>query len=420
MKKSKFFLGSTLTMALGLLFSGCDSDSDAILDDGPQVEPIVLECSNITVATVLKDRGSGIDYIWPCYKRVEAPLTIEPGVTIAFEQDAGMEVIDFGERTGSITAIGTAAKPITFTGTNKTPGAWRHISMNSGSLNNKLHHFIIEYAGGTDGSKAAISTTKDGKVEIQHTIIRHSKGNGVFVERGANIEGWKANTIIKNQGYPMEIAARKIKFLDGTQSTYTDNGTNQIYVNSRELGKRGWIENEVGGPKHTWLDPGIPFFIDDNIIVRNDNINQTPGHLDITEGCEIIFAEDRGIQVTGKNAVLSIKGTPNNRVNLKGQFGAGSWKGIHIIESNSNLNEIENTTIADAGESPWDWFKPLTASISLGGQTAKIVSLKMTNLHITNSKGYGVIERKLTTNSTIIYTNVTYSGNTGEDKWFEN
>ena len=51
MKKSNYFLGTALSMAFGLiLFTGCDSDNDGVLDDGPKVEPIVLECSNITEA----------------------------------------------------------------------------------------------------------------------------------------------------------------------------------------------------------------------------------------------------------------------------------------------------------------------------------------------------------------------------------
>ena len=419
MKKSNFFLGATLTMAFGFLFTGCDSDSDGILDDGPKVEPIVLDCSRITEATVLKDRGSGIDYIWPCFVTVEAPLTIEPGVTIAFEQDGGLEIKDYGERTGSITAIGTAAKPITFTATNKTPGAWRGIYMNSGDLKNKLHHTVFEYAGGTDGSRYAIWTSNGSKVEIQNTTVRNSKGVGIQIVDGANIEGWKDNTLTKNGSYPLQIAARKIKYLDGTQSSYIDNGENQIYVNSQSIYHRGYIEDEVTGPKHIWLNPGIPIFIDELIYVQNDRGNQKPGHLEIAEGNNIIFGQGYGIEVLGKNTVLSIKGTSTNQVKLSGTSGAGSWKGIHIIETNSNLNTIENTTISDAGESHWGWFEN-AGGLSLGGQTGRTIKLQMTNLQVKNSAACGIVERKLNANSEIVYNNVTYSGNAGNDKCVEN
>ncbi len=368
---------------------------------------------------ILEDRGEGIDYIWPCYVFVEAPLTIMPGVTIAFEQNGGMEIKDYGTRTGSITAIGTEDKPIVFTGTNTTPGAWNLINMNSGDLNNKLHYCIIEYAGGTDGSYAALSITSDSKVEVQNTIIRKNKGEGAFVSDTGNIEGWKANTITENQDYPLEIAARKIKFLDGNQSTYTDNGKNQIYVNSRSLYNRGFIEDEINGPLHTWLNPGVPYFIDENIFVIIDRANNKPGHLKITEGCQIIFAEGYGIQVVDDNTILQILGTPEKPVNFSGQYGAGSWRGINIKASNSNLNKIENTTIADAGESPWDWFAN-KGGLSLGSQVGEIISLSVKNLHITKSAGCGIIERKISPNSNITYTNVTFSDNVGNDYCEEN
>ncbi|NLZ45191.1 MAG: hypothetical protein GX896_00700 [Clostridiales bacterium] len=416
MKKLKTIQKAISLMALALIvFASCDSDDDgngAINE--PKVEPIVLDCSIITETTVLENRGSGIDYIWPCLVKVEAPLIIEPGVTIAFEQGGGLEVKDYGERTGSLTAIGTADKPIVFTGTSKTPGAWKHIYMNSGDLNNKLHNVIIEYAGNTDGKSPALSVINEAKAEIQNTTVRNNKGIGVFVGASGNIEEWKANTITDNQGYPMQISTRKVKFLDGTQSTYSDNGTNQIYVNTGSLHKRGFIEDEINGPKHTWLDPGIPYFVDERIIIIKDRGNNKPGHLQIKEGSELIFGEGYGIEVQYYNTVLEVLGTTEKPVKFTGQHGAGSWKGINIQKSNSNLNLIKNAIIENAGESPWNWFSQ-QGGISLGSQTGQIISLKMENVLIKNSAGSGVIERRIKDGSKITYDNVTFENNAGQD-----
>ena len=415
MRRSRTFLKTISAIAFGLfVFTSCDSDDtgDGVLE--PDVEPIVLDCSIITEATVLENRGSGIDYIWPCLVKVEAPLTIEPGVTIAFEQGGGLEVKDYGERTGSLTAIGTADKPIVFTGTSKTPGAWKHIYMSSGDLNNKLHNVIIEYAGNTEGKSPALSVINGAKAEIQNTTIRNNKGIGVLVTASGNIENWKANKITDNQGYPIQIATRKVKFLDGTQSTYSDNGTNQIYVNTASLQKRGFIEDEVNGPKHTWLDPGIPYFIEETIFVIQDRGNKKPGHLQINEGSELIFGEGYGIQVQHNNTVLEILGTTDKPVKFNGQHGAGSWKGINIQKSNSNLNVIKNAIIENAGEVNWLWFKQ-KGGVSLGAQTGQIISLKMENILIKNSAGCGVIERGIKDGSKITYDNVTFEGNVGQD-----
>ncbi|HLV92928.1 MAG TPA: hypothetical protein VKX34_07390 [Aequorivita sp.] len=363
---------------------------------------------------VLEDRGPGIDYIWPCAVKVRAPLTIEAGVTIAFEQGGGLIIDDYDTRTGALIANGTEDNPVIFTGTNQTPGAWNRIFMDSGNLNNILNHCIIEYAGGTDGSLAALSNENGSKVVIKNTVIRNNKGDGVYVSTSANIDGWEANTITGNQGYPMQIAARKIKFLDGQQSIYADNGKDQIYVNSGSIYNRGFIEDEVNGPIHTWLNPGVPFFIEENIFVRQDRENEKPGHLKITEGCNIIFAEDYGLQMTYNNTVLEVLGTAENPVNFSGQYGQGSWKGINITQSRSILNKIENTVIADAGQSHWNWFNQ-KGGLSLGDQTSQSISLTLNNVHITNTDGCGIIERKISNGSSLNYNNLTFSNNAGDD-----
>lgn len=408
-----YFKNLFLLLLIGAVYSSCSSEDESVPDE-PVIEPLVLDCSIITEAMVLEDRGAGIDYIWPCAVKVRAPLTIEPGVTIAFEQGGGLIIDDYDTRTGALIAVGTADKPITFTGTTSSPGAWNRIYMDSGDLNNKMHHCIIEFAGGTDGSKPALSAINGSKVEVKNTIIRNNKGDGAYITGSANIEGWESNSIIDNQGYPMQIAARKIKFLDGAQSNYANNGTNQIYVNTGSIYNRGFIEDEVGGPIHTWLNPGIPYFIEENIYVVRDRGNEKPGHLKIMEGCQIIFGEEYGIQTESDNTILEIIGTPDQPVKFSGQYGAGSWKGINITASNSMLNKIENTIIADAGQSHWDWFNH-SGGLSLGSQTTETITLNATNLHITNSAGCGIVERKIHPDSRITYTNVTFSDNAGID-----
>ncbi|HLS30340.1 MAG TPA: hypothetical protein VK021_05755 [Flavobacteriaceae bacterium] len=409
--QSKFKI-IVLLLLVGFAFASCSSDDDNGIEDEPIVEPIVLDCSIITEETLWENRGEGLDYILPCHLRIHAPLTIEPGVTIAIEQEGGLEVDDYGDKTGSITAIGTQNNPIVFTGAESVAGAWDDILIKSGDINNRLEHCIIEYAGGSD--KPALTVENNAKIEVQFTTIRQSKSLGVLLENSANIEGWKENTITENQGYPLQISGTKVALLDGNASSYTGNGEDMIHVNSGTSHNRAFITDDIGGIKHIWQDPGVPFFIDEDIIVRRDTDNEKPGHLVIEEGCDIIFNEDYGLEVLHENPILEILGTPDNPVNFSGLYGAGSWYGIHIDQSNSNQNTIENTNIADAGEDVWTWFDHKGA-ISLGTHTPKTITLNMTNVHITNSAGCGVVERKLKESSVIIYDNVTFNENTGYD-----
>jgi hypothetical protein len=47
-------------------------------------------------------------------------LTIEPGVTVQFENGVGNKL----NVLGALSAIGTLTQPITFTGVVATPGSW--------------------------------------------------------------------------------------------------------------------------------------------------------------------------------------------------------------------------------------------------------------------------------------------------------
>ena len=414
-KKSNF-KSLMLALALGAFITSCSED-DAPLIDEPIAEAILLDCATISVATVLENRGAGVDYICPCLINVEAPLVIEPGVTIVFKEGAGLLINDYGSRTGSLKAVGTAAMPIVFTSENKTPGAWKNIEIASSMMDNKLHHCVIEYAGNGDGQFPALLTESlnVSKIEIKNTTFRNNKGIGVSIWKEAIIDGWSSNTFTANGSYPIEIAPNKVKYLDGTQSTYTGNGKNQINVYSRSVlvTKRGYITN-VDGPIHTWVDPGVPFHVSEYLYVTEN------GHLKIMEGCQITFGQEYGIEVQGEDDILEVLGTVAKPVNFSGLFGAGSWKGISITQSNSNLNKIENATIADGGQSTWNWWLDRKGGISLGSSTPKNIKLKLNNVNISNSGGCGIARKSNIDAAGLDFTNVTYSNNVGGDICIQN
>jgi len=76
----------------------------------------------------------------------DGSLTIQPGVTVEFENGAYMEIGSTDQST--LIAVGTATNPITFTGVTKTAGAWKNIDFHfTKSPLNEISHAIIEYAG---------------------------------------------------------------------------------------------------------------------------------------------------------------------------------------------------------------------------------------------------------------------------------
>lgn len=379
----------------------CDKDDDTD-DPNQSTDPVTLEC-DIDEMTVLENRNDGIDYIVPCLIDVTAGLVIEPGVTIAFEQGAGFEIQDYGTREGYIEAVGTEEDSITFTGVLQAAGAWRNISINSEDLRNTMAYCIIEYAGHSDGSEAAVDLDKSSKLEIKNTSFRNNKGYGLFVRNSSNIEGYESNRFADNQYYPIHIAANKIMYLDGVESDYTGNTNNEIYVFSNSIYDRGFVEGE---DVHEWLNPGIPFFINEDVKAGQREYV----HLKIMEGTHLRFGDGWGLQVEQNNAILEILGTPNNIVTLSGTNGQGSWTGVWLNTSNSQ-NKIENAIIKDGGQSTAGHWFDNPANLSLGYSGA-VVNLELNNVELNNSGGCGIAETgtiNLTTD------NVSFNNNAGND-----
>ncbi|HUT22878.1 MAG TPA: right-handed parallel beta-helix repeat-containing protein, partial [Sumerlaeia bacterium] len=116
-----------------------------------------------------------------------ASLQIEPGVTVKFDQGAGIG------GTGPLTAIGTVDKPIVLTGITEEPGAWGGVAIagilrfdwsnpfamewerNEGS---RLSYVTIDYAGGSQGALIL----EYAKAYLSNCIIRNSERAGIYVD----------------------------------------------------------------------------------------------------------------------------------------------------------------------------------------------------------------------------------------------
>jgi hypothetical protein len=99
----------------------------------------------------------GALYVNPPADGPPVTLTIEPGVTLAFEENAGSGVY-FGSsdtRQGQLVAEGTAAAPIVFTSAKPTPAAgdWMALYFRYfPTTGSRVRHARVEYAGGPSGT----------------------------------------------------------------------------------------------------------------------------------------------------------------------------------------------------------------------------------------------------------------------------
>ncbi|KAB1063695.1 right-handed parallel beta-helix repeat-containing protein [Salibacter halophilus] len=408
MKKASIAIAGISLFVMGGI-SSCKKDDDDNSNQQPVAQTVTLDCSTISEPKTLKDLGSGVDYIVPCYIDVEASLTIQPGVTIEFKQDAGFEINDYSDAEGAIQAEGTKSKPIRFTGSIKEKGAWEGIIMYSEDLRNKMNYCIIEYAGGQDNSGQAIWMDNETKLELKNSVIRKNKGHGMYIKSTSNIEGFANNKFTENTDYPLNIAARQVTHLDGDNSEYEGNlngdgdSMDEIYVFSKSIYNRGRV---IGSSVHEWHDPGVPFYVNELVYVGETQ----EGALQIHEGCTLRFGQNYGFWVDEYNASFEVLGTSDNKVVMEGREGKGSWNGVYINTNNVN-NKIENAIIRDGGQAKAGHWHDNPANLSLGYYGDE-VQLTLKNVEINNSAGCGISE---TGDVSLTTSNVTYSGNSGAD-----
>ena len=113
-------------------------------------------------------------------------LSIDPGATLVFEQDASLWA--YGDN-AALQAIGTLDEPITFTALQDQKGYWYGLVFNdTNNPDNVLHYVVVEYGGAeTDPElKANIAVISSGGassqwIEIKNSTIQHSSGHGISV-----------------------------------------------------------------------------------------------------------------------------------------------------------------------------------------------------------------------------------------------
>lgn len=135
----------------------------------------------VSVAASWKNQGVAYKVLDRFF--VEAPLTIEEGVTIQFPQDQGMIVKDMG----ALTVNGTAANPVVLRGQNEVnTGFWQGIHIQTNNPANKIQNATIAHAGvkGWNGgaeSDAAIFLDDNTQITLTDVTLGPGGGYGVHL-----------------------------------------------------------------------------------------------------------------------------------------------------------------------------------------------------------------------------------------------
>lgn len=239
-----------------------------------------------------------------------ATLTIEPGVTVQFENAATNKLnVNYG---GALIAIGTPIQPITFTGVVATPGSWGGISALATvtpSLIN-LSYVTLDY-GGVSGTYGAQLYVDQAVLTITHSLIRNGDSHGVYVAYNnpqANIHDTRFITNARN-AIQLNQPNRDI-LMSGLSAS--GNGVNAVFI----------AGSTTMNGRRRWTSTGIPYVIDAPVtLVAGDALTLEPGS-------ELQFTANGRLDILGEfNAI----GLPNAPITLTGHIRApGAWAGLTI------------------------------------------------------------------------------------------
>ena len=328
------------------LFS-CEESESFPGEDEEELPPIELACDFFNQDRVLvNDSQRPVDYLITCWTNVQGSLKIEPGVVIAFERDAGLNV-NLREKLFEIK--GTASNPVILTGNSKQKGYWRGIFFTEAhNTNNIIEHTVIEYAGSQnlttsspvyEGSLAlrGVSGTPPQALNLNHVTIKDGGSVGLDfhgIRKNATVSTSNL-VIIGNEDVPVKVSAEMAHIFDSS-SSYTGNASDYLNITDSYY--------EIEEQTVTWQKLDVPYLVDSRVHIKKE------GHLKIEAGVEIEFQSSAFMQVAALlppyNVSLRIEGTENEPVHLKPHNGT-SWGGIYFSHSQED-NLIDHTIIEKA------------------------------------------------------------------------
>jgi hypothetical protein len=299
--------------------------------------------------------------------QIDVAMTFTAPATFIMAQDTEIEV---SGDAGGLTAVGTADKPILFTGEQKVRGHWNGISFtNTNNGGNQLVYATVEHAGKLiDGNVVMASTGFPTLLTMAHCTIRESLGYGMRTDANSALPDFAANTFTANTKGPVWADSAKAHQLLAT-STYTGNDVDEV----------GIYTNRV--PTATWSDLGVPYRLDGIGRLHVDGVwTLDPGvTIIMTAGGWIENACD---DVCAINAVGSVA---KPIVITGAEATRGYWQSIRFGGSSNSSNVLDHVTVEYGGQTTAGDPAQITALTDSRGYVISI-----TNSAIQHSAGGGI------------------------------
>jgi hypothetical protein len=266
------------------------------------------------------------------YSMDGATLTIEPGVTLAFKDDAMLSVGYYD--TGKLEIKGTAEEPVTFTSSgDDVAGVWKGVRLHGKANRSTIEGLVIEYAGGDRGGALKIDAND---VEVKSSVVRHAKHAGVVIDGKGTLAEFSGNKF-EDVG---DVAMRVTPTVAGQIGEGNTFGDATVHV----MG--GKIVNDS-----TWKAIGTAFAVVG--LVNVDGAEGTRATLTLDPGTTLRFDAEGGFRV-GYYALGGLKaiGEASSPILLTAheKQEAGSWGGLQV--HGRGEASLEHVKLEYGGENP--------------------------------------------------------------------
>jgi len=278
-------------------------------------------------------------YVYPGQQiSASGGLTMEAGVELAFDDDAGLSV---GGTESPLHIDGTATDPVVLRGSDDVPGHWRGIIIdNNGGKGaaNSIAFAEVRNAGGgahnSNGDLGGLILWAGNELALTDTTIADSADVGLNLTYGDSSVTLARNHFEGNASHAIYGAPEYMDAMD-PDSTFVGNGGDHVAV----FGGAMADEASIAALQ-------VPYY------VLEDGVVSTNHPLTIEAGAHFVFEANAGLEISGVDSPLHIAGTPLDRVVLEGSApDRGHWRGL-IIDNNSSVpaeNLLDNVDILHAG-----------------------------------------------------------------------
>lgn len=393
--KTKHF-GSLLALLFmcATFWGACQKDDDT--PDPADTSPIQLNCDDFKSAMTLEDDPDRpVDYTVTCLMDIEAPITIQPGVVVQFEADAGWYV----RNNGSLRAVGTDGARIELTGTASTPGAWKGLLFDSEESRNQLSYVDIRYAGGgafnSNGDLAALVLWNATSLALDHISIQQSASKGISAIYGAANWSLTQSRITGCADAPVVCLLNYLSVFDNTND-FTGNAADHILLD---------LATNSLTTDLTWKKSSVPYRVTSTFNLFTE-LTLENADVVIEAGTQIQMEDGTGLRVD-RNSSLQALGTADAPIQFSGVTpSAGAWSAIYFDANATLSNELRHVNIRHAGA-------------ELDNEKSAVLmrvnpTLRLDHVNFTDIDGCSIYNKDVQLNPNLTTSNLTHTNTTGE------